>query len=108
MDFTYVDDAAHGFFLAATHPSAGGETFNITYGQGRRLSELAQVLKQYAPNLKLSGEEIDDHDRPRRGGLSTDKARRLLGYEPRWPLERGIPAYLEHLRKGRAQHRGAA
>lgn len=98
MDFTYVDDIAQGFQLACTHPAAAGETFNMTYGTARRLTELVEVLRQYSPDLATSGEDIDDSDRPTRGSLSVDKARRLLGYEPQWPLERGIPAYLEYLR----------
>jgi nucleoside-diphosphate-sugar epimerase len=100
MDFTYVDDIAQGFQLACTHPAAAGEAFNMTYGTARRLTELVDILRRYAPNLETSGEDIDDSDRPTRGSLSVDKARRLLGYAPNWPLERGIPAYLEYLRGG--------
>lgn len=98
MDFTYVDDIAQGFQLACTHPAAANETFNMTYGKARRLTELADVLRQFSPNLAASSEEINDSDRPTRGSLSVEKAQRLLGYDPQWPLERGIPAYLDYLR----------
>jgi len=98
MDFTYVDDIAQGLFLACTHPAAANETFNVTFGNSRRLTELVDVLRQYVPQLVISNLDIDDADRPARGSLSIEKARRLLGYDPKWPLERGIPAYLEWLR----------
>lgn len=102
MDFTYVSDIAKGFALAATVPAAAGETFNITYGQGRHLSDVVAILGEHFPDIALSNEAIDDADRPRRGGLCVDRARSLLGYTPAWPLERGIPAYLDHLRAERA------
>lgn len=97
MDFTYVDDIAEGFRLAATHPAAAGETFNMTYGQARRLIDLVDVIRNFHPALALGSDTLDDHDRPTRGTLSIAKARRLLGYAPRYPLEAGIPAYLAHL-----------
>jgi nucleoside-diphosphate-sugar epimerase len=105
MDFTYVADIAEGFYLASTHPNARNETFNMTYGQARTLSELVEVIRQSEPGLGLSQEDIDDSDRPTRGSLRIDKARRLLGYAPQWPLERGIPVYLEHLRGARVRTR---
>ncbi|WP_276946829.1 NAD-dependent epimerase/dehydratase family protein [Haematobacter massiliensis] len=97
MDFTHVDDVAEGFRLAVTHPAAAGETFNMTYGQARRLTELFEVIRALHPGLSASSDPLDDHDRPTRGTLSIAKAARLLGYAPRYPLEVGIPAYLEHL-----------
>jgi nucleoside-diphosphate-sugar epimerase len=100
MDFTYVEDIAQGFFLAATHPRAAGETFNMTFGQARRLSDLFRILRAIEPGLTASTQDIDDHDRPTRGSLSIAKAGRLLDYAPRWPLERGVVAYLDYLRNG--------
>lgn len=97
LDFTYVADIAEGFRLAATHPAAAGETFNMTYGQARRLIDLVEVIRSFHPGLSVGAEGLDDHDRPTRGTLSIAKAERLLGYAPRYPLEAGIPAYLDHL-----------
>ena len=108
MDFTYVDDIAQGFYLAATHADAAFEDFNMTYGRARYLSELVEVIRQIEPNLKTSSDPIDDADRPKRGSLSIDKARRLLGYHPTWPIERGIPQYLDHIRASRAKAAGVA
>ena len=108
MDFTYVADIAEGFYLASTHPNARNETFNMTYGHARTLSELVEVIRQTEPGLQLSAEDIDDSDRPTRGTLSIEKARRVLGYAPQWPLERGIPVYFEHLRGARPRLVGVA
>jgi len=108
MDFTYVEDIVQGFYLAATHSDAAFETFNMTYGQARYLSELVEVIRKIEPTLQTSGEQIDDADRPKRGSLSIEKARRLLGYHPVWPLERGIPQYLDHIRATQNVAIGAA
>jgi nucleoside-diphosphate-sugar epimerase len=40
--------------------------------------------------------EADDF-RPKRGALDIAKARELVGYEPQFPLERGVEEYLDFL-----------
>lgn len=97
MDFTHIDDAADGLVLAITHKDAGGETFNLSYGEGRPLSDIATILSHYFGKIKTDDSPIEDGDRPRRGGLDISKANRILGYKPRMPIEKGIPAYLNWL-----------
>lgn len=100
MDFTHVEDAAEGLALAALHPAAAGEIFNITYGHGRHLSELADILAVYTPEIIRDNDPIEDGDRPRRGSLCIAKARTRLGYAPRIDLAAGIASYLEWLEPG--------
>ena len=97
LDFTYIKDIAHGFVLAAFHEKAENETFNITAGQGRSLKDLATILQQYFPELKIDYKPVDVF-RPKRGSLSIDKARQLIGYEPKYDLESGIKEYVEFLK----------
>ena len=97
MDFTFVEDIAQGFALAATHDAAAEQTFNMTFGQGRSLFELVDVIRRHVPGLRVEVKPSPDTDRPRRGGLSIDRAQRLLGYAPQYPLEKAIPLYLAHL-----------
>ncbi len=98
LDFTYVKDIARGFVLAATHPAAVGETFNITYGKAVTLVEYVQELKKYFPNLQY---EVGARDafRPKRGTLAIEKARKLLGYEPQYDIARGVKEYIEFARE---------
>lgn len=96
LDFTYVDDTADGFCLAATHPDALGKAFNITCGQGRSLSELVNIIKSYIPELKCDMAEGDIF-RPNRGALSIDRASEVLGYTPKYSLEDGLKKYHESL-----------
>ncbi|CAM2057410.1 NAD-dependent epimerase/dehydratase family protein [Desulfovibrionales bacterium] len=97
LDFTYIDDTAQGLFLAATHPNAKGETFNITRGHGRSLKEVLNLIQKEIPTLNIEYGPVPSY-MPKRGTLEIDKARILLGYEPKWNLEQAIPQYIEHLR----------
>ena len=98
LDFTYITDIAHGFILATFSEKAENEEFNITAGKGRSLKEYADILKSYFPNLEVRHKPVDVF-RPKRGSLSIDKARNLLGYEPQYNLERGIEEYIAFLKK---------
>lgn len=97
LDFTNVRDTANGFILAALRPEAIGETFNITYGSAHRLYDYAMEIKKHCPNLEV---EIVPRDafRPKRGTLSIEKARKLLGYEPKVTLGQGVQEYVEFAR----------
>ncbi len=97
LDFTYVKDIAHGFVLAATHPKAAGEIFNITRGHAERLFDFVLELKKYFPDLVYEILPRDDF-RPKRGTLSIEKARNILGYEPQYDLQRGVKEYVEFVK----------
>ena len=98
LDFTYVKDIAKGFVLASVAEKAIGETFNITCGSARTLLEYVQILQPYFPDLDY---EVTKRDafRPRRGTLSIDKARRLIGFEPDYDLEQGIAEYVAFVKE---------
>ena len=97
LDFTYID-LIDVLILAGTKNKGINETFNITYGKGRRLLDFIKILKKYYPNLNY---EIKpkDKSKPSRGTLSINKAKKLLGYKPKINLEKGIKKYLEFLNK---------
>ena len=98
LDFTYITDIAAGFTLAALHPEAANETFNMTRGRGRSLLEAFQILKRHFPDATAVVTEAD-LQRPVRGALDISKARRLLGYHPTVDLEDGIARYVEWMRE---------
>ena len=99
LDFTYVEDAADGFVLAANHPKAAGETFNITRGEGRTLLDLATIVKKYLPDLRVRMAGPDPVVRPKRGAMDISKAKTLLGYNPRFSLEDGVRGYIDYYRE---------
>jgi len=92
LDFTYVTDIAHGIFLAGTKQQGANETFNITCGNKRGLTEVADILKEWYPELTVN---ITDPNTlyPKRGQLSIEKANTLLGYESQVQLEEGLEKF---------------
>ncbi len=93
LDFTYIKDLCQGVVRCIVSPAALGETFNITYGAARSLNDLAQLVLEHFPGLSIAYNPRDNL-MPERGTLSIDKARRLIGYEPEYPVDRGFVDYI--------------
>ena len=96
LDFTYVKDIAHGMVQAAIS-KISGEDFNITNGKAHSLLQYVKILKKFIPGLKY---EIVPRDkfRPKRGTLSNKKAQKLIKYNPKYTLEKGIKEYLDFIK----------
>jgi nucleoside-diphosphate-sugar epimerase len=97
-DFTYVSNVIDANWAAATHPHAVGEAFNI--GCGTRTS-LNQLSREICGILKITCEPKYEPGRPgdvRHSLADTDKARRLMAYEPRVSLREGLAQVIEWYR----------
>lgn len=97
LDFTYIDDLVHGIMRTIEAPQARNETFNITYGESRALADMVAVMEEHFPGIEVVYTERD-RLMPKRGTLSVEKARRLIGYAPQNPVEVGFPKYIEWYR----------
>ena len=93
VDFTYIADFVQGVCLALRDERARGETFNLTFGNGRSLDDLAEIVREQFPGVRLRHEPRDALV-PERGTLDVSKARDLLGYEPSYAIERGFVDYI--------------
>ncbi len=93
LDFTYIQDLVNGIRLCIEKPEARNQIFNMTYGQSRSLNEMVAILRDHFPSAKV---EYLPKDKlmPDRGTLSVEKAKRLLGYKPEYPLEKGFVQYI--------------
>lgn len=98
LDFTYVKDIAKGFYLAATHPKAKNEIFNITFGKARKLIDYVKILKKNFKELEFKVYPRDKF-RPKRGTLNISKAKKLINYKPKYSIEKGIKEYLSFKKK---------
>ncbi|MGI9326439.1 MAG: NAD-dependent epimerase/dehydratase family protein [Pseudomonadales bacterium] len=114
---TYIDDLVQGFQLAGTHDAAPGEVFTICGPEVGTLNELAQVianaldkkLRQFRVPLwpVLAAAHVSDWLFKRFGAQSplyprrveffrfsraftSEKAQRMLGYEPEVSLNEGV------------------
>jgi nucleoside-diphosphate-sugar epimerase len=57
-----------------------------------------KIVQEYFPGIPVEYVERDKL-MPFRGTLSVKKARELLGYQPKNPIEVGFPKYIEWYRK---------
>ncbi len=93
LDFTYIADLVQGLILCMTRPEARNQTFNLTYGGARSLQQMIEILRAEFPGIVVKYQPRDQL-MPERGTLNINKARRLLGFEPQWPLEKGFVRYI--------------
>ena len=94
LDFTYVDDIASGLYLCCIDDKSKGEIFNITSGDPRSLGELAEYFMKRFGKIEV---EYFGHEKdvPLRGGLDNSRIMSLLGYAPKFSLDRGLSRYIE-------------
>src|SRR6266851_218915 len=82
--YTYGGDLAAGIVTAMAHPGARNEDFNLSTARGTTVRQLAEVIwrKIKGPGvpLRIVGDKPFEYDVQRRVP-STDKARRVLGFE---------------------------
>jgi UDP-glucose 4-epimerase len=89
-DYTYVQDAVTANILAATHPKAVGEVFNIATGQATDLNKLIKIIQE------VSGWEGKINYAAERAGeikhslASIEKAKKLIGFQPAVDIEQGL------------------
>ena len=97
LDFTYVDDAADGIVSAATRIMSANRIYNITKSHSVTLLEAAEMIVQIVGKGTVEVRD-KDVDFPSRGALDIDRARVILGYDPKVDVEEGFQRYYEWLK----------
>jgi nucleoside-diphosphate-sugar epimerase len=92
LDFTYVDDAADGIVSAATRIMARNNTYNITKSHSVSLLEAAEMIVAIVGAGSIEVRD-KDADFPSRGALNIDRARTILGYDPKTDVQEGFENY---------------
>jgi len=92
LDFTYVDDAADGIVAAATRIMSANKTFNITKSHSVSLLEAAEMIVKIVGRGTIETRDRDA-DFPTRGALNIDRARTILGFDPKVDVEQGFKNY---------------
>ena len=93
LDFTYIEDLIQGIYKACINAKSINQTFNITYGNSRKLSELANLVKKEFPEIKINYVGRDKF-MPERGTLNISKAKELIDYNPQFNLDLGYIRYI--------------
>lgn len=96
LDFTYVEDAADGIVAASTRIMARNNTYNITKSHSVTLLQAAEMIVEMVGNGTVEVRD-KDADFPSRGALNIDRARTILGYDPKVDVEEGFRKYYEWL-----------
>ena len=97
LDVTYIGDFVQGAVKVVENPASINQTFNITHGAARSINDLAEVLRREFPEVNIRYLPRDKL-MPIRGTLSVEKAKRLIGYEPQFPIEKGFTRYINWYR----------
>ena len=90
-DFTYVDNVVLGNLLALEAKGVGGEIFNLAMGRKCSVNDLFSKLREV-----IGAETIEPSYAPARKGdvvhslADISKAKKLLGYVAKVPLEEGL------------------
>jgi len=101
-DVVYVGDVARSILLALQAEGLEHWTFNVGTGEGVTLKDFARVLTKIFPTAKMEiGPGLDFRDGVKHSYCIFDisKARKHLGYTPRYDLESGIRDYIELVEK---------
>ena len=97
-DFTYIDNVVQMNLLAITtyNEDALNEVYNTAVGDRTTLVQLTQLLKKYLSEYDPEIAEVEVKHGPNRIGdiphslASVDKAKKLLGYDPKYKIEEGL------------------
>src|SRR5439155_20332655 len=103
----YIDDCIEGITRGVEALGEGrvvNETINLAYGQGNTLVRVAELIGAELgtdPKITLAPSLLGEVTHY---VADLTKARELLGYEPRVPLEEGIPRAVAWFKEHRAEH----
>ena len=97
-DFTYIDNVIQMNLLAmqTEDKQAINTVYNTAYGERNTLLQLVANLKEFLSEYNPEVKDIEVKYGPYRAGdiphslASIDKARKLLGYDPRFSLRDGL------------------
>ena len=97
-DFTFIDNVVQINQLAAitTNPEAVNSVYNVAFGENINLKELFNLLRELLSKFDDKiGDATPFYGPDRKGDIkhslaSIDKARKLLGYNPKYSVKEGL------------------
>jgi len=94
-DFTFVEDIVDGTLRAGIIPEAVGEAINLASETETRVIDIANMINQLTGNDGISFVQRRDWDQITKRRASIEKARAILGYEPKTDMKTGIKKTVE-------------
>lgn len=90
-DFTYVEDLVDGLLRAGFYQQAIGQEFNLASGEETRIIDLANMICETTGNKsEIRFSQRRKWDTKSRLLASTERAKKLVGYEPKMDFREGL------------------
>ncbi|RLF88376.1 nucleotide sugar epimerase [Thermococci archaeon] len=90
-DFTFVEDIVEGTLRMGVIPEAVGEAINLASETETRIIDLANMINEITGNKAgVVFKPKRDWDRSTRRRASIEKARKILGYNPKTDIKTGL------------------
>lgn len=97
-DYTFITDAVNATILAAVHPMALGDVFNIGTTVETSVNKLAEIIQRHVPETSVTNVPERDIDNIRRRAISIEKIHHRLGWVPKVNVAKGIEETIEWYR----------
>lgn len=94
-DYTFITDAVQATILAAVHPMALNDVFNVGTGVETSVNRLAEIIQEHVPEIDIIRLPERDIDNIRRRVVDIEKIHQRLGWTPHTSIKRGIGLTIE-------------
>lgn len=94
-DYTFITDAVDATILAAVHPMAYGDVFNVGTSVETSVNKLAEIISQYVQGVSIKNVGERDIDNIRRRMIDIEKIHQRLGWVPKVGMQKGIQLTLD-------------
>ena len=94
-DYTFISDAVNATILAAVHPLAYGDVFNVGTCVETSVNKLVELIAEKIPNCRVINVPERDIDNIRRRMIDIEKIHQRLGWAPEIGMSRGIELTLD-------------
>jgi UDP-glucose 4-epimerase len=106
VDHVNIDDCVDGIIKALDKLAHRYDVYHIATGDAPSLAEIVDMIKEMIPGADIgigpgAYRYVDGTEAIRKGALDINRARTELGYEPRYPIRKGLAAYIDATRAGR-------
>jgi UDP-glucuronate 4-epimerase len=99
-DYTYVDDIVRGVMAAIEYERTGYEVINLGNSRTVSLLEMIRALEEVLGRPAVLDWQAEQPGDVPRTWANVDKARRLLGYQPRTPFIEGVQRFVASVTDG--------
>jgi UDP-glucose 4-epimerase len=97
-DGVYVKDAASAIVASCIRNKTEHRAFNIGTGVMLTLGELGEIVRKVIPDAKIEIGPGFDVAEPVKGPLDISRAKKELGYVPKFDLQAGVRDYIQTLK----------